>query len=195
VKLPPLHRPQDYVGLLVYDFGDHVSVGYTAEEIGILLSSPLHAGGTVYRVHRADEAGRIELQGMQAEHLDREEGLLFTFDDEPGARADYVALTRRAEADPLPCPAKLMLAELEAGGPAFAVVLSYPAFAAAAVSAWLSQATFEGGRSVDGGVAALTRFHAAGAATLDRCDLPTCQRFVTRSAAEVLAAVDRPVQR
>lgn len=195
MKLPPLDRPQDYVGLFVYDFGDHISVGYTAEEINTLQSSPRHRGGAVYRVHRADEAGRLELQGMQAERLDRQEGLIFTFGDEPRARRDYATLHRGAQADPLPCPTKLLLARLEATGPAFAVALTYPAYASGPVSTWLSRLGFEGGDSATGGAAALARFRTAGTATLDSCDLPTQERFVTRPAAEVLATVDRSVQR
>lgn len=195
LKLPPLDRPQDFVGLFVYDFGHHVSVGYTAEEIGVLRSSPRHTSGTAYRVHRVDEAGRLELQGMLAEQLEREEGLIFTFGDRPRARADYATLQRGAQANPLPCPVKLLLAELETTRREFAMVLSYPAYASEPVSTWLSRLAFEGGDHATGGVAALARFRAAGAATLDSCDLPIQARFSSRPAAKVLATVDRPVQR
>ncbi len=43
MKLPPLAQPERYVGLFVYDFKTHVSVGYTAVEIRYLRPFRQHA--------------------------------------------------------------------------------------------------------------------------------------------------------
>ena len=90
---------------------------------------------------------------------------------------------------------KLLLAELETTRRESVIVLSYPAYASGPVSAWLSGLAFEGGDRATGGVAALARFRAAGAATLESCELPIQARFTSRPSAEVLAATHRPVQR
>lgn len=39
MKLPPLQDPEKYTGLYIFDFGDHISVGYTADEVAIFLFS------------------------------------------------------------------------------------------------------------------------------------------------------------
>ena len=48
LELPPIHNPQRYGGLYVYDFGTHVSVGYTVAELRVLRESDVHRGGTAY---------------------------------------------------------------------------------------------------------------------------------------------------
>jgi hypothetical protein len=77
----------------------------------------------------------------------------------------------------------------------FVVALAYPAYASAAIADLLFRAAFDGGDTASGGINALAQVEAAGSSTLDRCELPLSRRFVVRSPEEVLAAVDRPVQR
>ena len=36
MKLPKLQTPEKYVGLYVFDFGDHAGVGFTADEVAEL---------------------------------------------------------------------------------------------------------------------------------------------------------------
>jgi hypothetical protein len=188
VRIPRLDRPQDFAGLFLYDFGNRVSVGYTAEEIRVLKATPEHADGTAYRIHRVDSAGRFELQGVGNELLDRQTGMTFAYHDEADAQADYDRLRAAAEAAPLRHSAQLCLARLHEGDMRAAVVLSYPLHASDSLSAWLSQATF------DGGVTAISRATSP-LAVVDRCELPREPRFAPRSPDEVLAATQQSVQR
>jgi hypothetical protein len=188
VRIPRLDCPQDFAGLFLYDFGSHVSVGYTAEEIRVLKGTPEHADGTAYRIHRVDQAGRFELQGVGDELLGRQTGMSFSYHDEADARADYDRLRAAAEAAPLRHSAQLCLVRLHEGGMGAAVVLSYPLHASASVSAWLAQATF------DGGVTAISRASVP-QAVIDRCELPREPRFAPRSPEAVLAATQQSVQR
>ena len=64
MRIPPLKSPERYVGLFVFDFGDHTSVGYTVEEIAMLRRQPRYANGVAYSVQAADESGRMELCGL-----------------------------------------------------------------------------------------------------------------------------------
>jgi hypothetical protein len=195
MRLPRVDRPQDYAGLFAFDFGDHVAIGYTGEEVNILRGDPRYAPGLAYHIRRVDQGGRFELQGIGPERLDCREGLIFAGPDLARARADYDRLRNRARATPPACRAKLRLARLDATERRFAVVLIYPAYASAAIADWLCRASFDGGDTASGGIEALARFEAAGYATLDSCDLPVQARFEPRHPAEVLAAVHRPVQR
>ena len=63
MKLPPLSHPERYVGLYVYDFKTHVSVGYTGVEIRYLRESAEFREGTAYEIYRVTEEGGLELRG------------------------------------------------------------------------------------------------------------------------------------
>ncbi|KPL19897.1 MAG: hypothetical protein AMJ75_12465 [Phycisphaerae bacterium SM1_79] len=60
MKLPELEKPEEYVGLYIFDFGDHVGVGFTAEEVAELLESEKYKDGKVYKIHRAYPDGRLD---------------------------------------------------------------------------------------------------------------------------------------
>jgi hypothetical protein len=183
------------VGLFVYDFGDHVSVGYTAEEINVLLASPEHSGGTAYRIHRVDEAARIELEAMPTGRIDRPEAMAFASAQRSVAQGDFETLRTAGEATPLPCPVELTMARLNDPHLPFAVMLSYPAYASSLLSKWLLDISFSGGEDATGGVGALERFQAASTGTILHCELPVDPGFVSRSVKDVLATTDQPVQR
>jgi len=59
MRLPELESPEKYGGLYVFDFGEQVAVGYTADEIAVLLESQRYADGKAYRIHRAMPDGTI----------------------------------------------------------------------------------------------------------------------------------------
>ena len=63
MKLPELEKPEKYVGLYIFDFGDHVGVGFTAGEVAELLESEKYRDGKVYRIPVNDDgtAGEAEL--------------------------------------------------------------------------------------------------------------------------------------
>jgi len=195
VKLPPLDNPQDYAGLFVYDFGDHVSVGYTAEEVLVLRADPRHRNGTAYRIHRVDEQGRLELEALSAERLGHYEGLLFASARQDRARAEYAALLAAARRDPPPCPARIELARRQDADPPFVLALIYPSPASPLIAAWLDRIAFQGGETVTGGLQALTEFRAAAGQTLSSAELPVEPRYAPRSPDQVLGRVRCAVQR
>ncbi len=75
--LPHVDNPPRLCGLYVYDFGDWTAVGYTAEEIAILLDDVTCRGGTVYKIHRATPDGRMELRGVSPRRFNLESGMFF----------------------------------------------------------------------------------------------------------------------
>ena len=52
MKLPELENTEKYVGLYVFDFGDHSGVGFTAEEVAELFDSEKYQDCKAYKIHR-----------------------------------------------------------------------------------------------------------------------------------------------
>ena len=96
MKLPELQKPEKYVGLYIFDFGDHVGVGFTAEEVAELLESEQYKDGKVYRIHRAYPDGRLELKGVPAQIFELEAGMFFYSIDLETARRDFKELVSLA---------------------------------------------------------------------------------------------------
>ncbi len=69
MKLPKLQKPERYVGLYIFDFGEHTGVGFTAQEVAELLESEKYKNGKVYKIHKAYPDGKLELKGVRAEVL------------------------------------------------------------------------------------------------------------------------------
>ena len=65
MKLPKLQDSEKYVGLYIFDFGDHTGVGFTAQEVAELLESEKYKDSKVYKIHRAYPDGKLELKGVQ----------------------------------------------------------------------------------------------------------------------------------
>jgi hypothetical protein len=180
--------------LYVFDFGDHVSVGYTAEEIRILLDSGRFKMGHAYRVHRALPDGTLELQQIEREALIREDGLLFYRHLVRDARRDFDQLVGLADNDLPPCRALAQLAKLHTAGPGYLTAFMFPAEAGGRVSAWLERIKFDGGDFVRGGAAELECYYGANPLIIDQREWVE-NRSGTRSAQEVLATTDLAVQR
>ena len=75
MKLPRLNHPELYQGLYVFDFGDRVAVGYTAEEIEMMLMK--YRDGRAYKIHRATPQGELALRGRSHVDTSLEEAMLF----------------------------------------------------------------------------------------------------------------------
>jgi hypothetical protein len=99
--LPSVTHPERYRGLYVYDFGQWCAIGYTAEEIAILLEDQQTSGGQVYRIHRAQPDGTIEIAGVSTERFGLESGMFFYRADGDAARADYEQLAAAADGSDL----------------------------------------------------------------------------------------------
>lgn len=194
MRLPELKSPEKYGGLYVFDFGEQVAVGYTADEIAVLLESEKYAEGKVYRIHRALPDGTMELQGVSRERFQMEDGLLFHRGGEAEARADFDELLRLAADQRPPCRMKVHLARIGGAAAAASTVIIFPAEFTHSVSDWLTQIGYEGGDTVEGGPSQVTGYYASRVAVLDQRQLwPAAS--MSRPAEEVLATTHLAVQR
>src|SRR5690606_19955904 len=153
MKLPPLHNPERYTGLYIFDFGDHVSVGYTADEVAALMDSGRFPQGQAYRVYRALPDGTMELELIGRETLRQEDGLLFYRHQVRDARRDFDQLVGLAEHAPPSFRVSVQLAKVQSAGAAYVTAIVFPVEAAPRVSGWLNQIKFDGGDFVRGGSA------------------------------------------
>ena len=195
MHLPHLEHPERYGGLYVVELGDFVNVGYTAEEVAMLLESEQYRGAKVYRIHRAYADGRMELAGVQLKRFGLESGMLFYRRELAEARKDYDGLRRLAEAQPPSCRLRLALAALgEQAAMPYATFLAYAAEQDGEVSAWLLEHQVAAGDAVEGGPAALAAAQADGD-VIESTQLAAAPGRRSRSREEVLAAVGECVQR
>jgi len=170
-RLPDLPEPTRYQGLYVVDFGDSVSVGYTAAEVARLYESEEFSHIRAYRIYRALPDGTIELVGVPKDRFLLEDGLFFLRRQIGPARDDFEALKRLAAEHHAPCRAKLQLAEIEGASWPFVTALIYPAEYGDEVSRWLLEAAYEGGDTVEGGVSRVTDYYYAVKKIMDRAQI------------------------
>ncbi len=192
--LPHVANPQRYRGLYVYDFGAWCAIGYTAEEIAILLEDQKTSGGQIYRIHRAQPDGTMEIAGVSGERFGLESGMFFYRADGDDARADYERLAGVAQA---PCRARLELADRGDNAELYRYVVSlvYPAEYDPEISAWLNDIEYAGGDVVEGGVSPVAEYLREEKTVLERTQLWGKASVSSRTASEVLANTRRAVQR
>jgi hypothetical protein len=191
---PSLENPRAYQGLYVIDFGESVSVGYTAAEVGRLLEMERFRDSKVYRIHNAYPDGRMELLGVSATRFLTETGMFFSSGNPEKARADFEVLARLANDGPIPSRAKLQLAELPGSSYPHAVGLIYPAEFDGEWSAWMMRAGYKGGESCDLGAGHVSDWYAH-ARVSDSIQLLQVLDRPTRSLADLVASVGMPLQR
>ena len=195
MHLPPISNPQRYVGLYVYDFGTHVSVGYTAGEIGVLLASVEHGDGTAYEIYRVSEAGGFELRGVAGARLMAQEAMGFLREDEEAARRDYESLKSVAAEHPAPCRVDVHREKLDAFTPPYATILIYSVAASAVLSDWLTKHAGNLGDHVVGGWELMATIQVDERARAASCSLPAIMDYADRPASIVIEAVKEPIQR
>ncbi len=195
MNLPYLESPRDYVGLFAYDIGNRVSIGYTADEIGMLRRHPSLGGGQAYLVHAVDEDGRIALRGATERDLFAEEAMLFGHDTSSAATASYERFTAAAKDHPLACPVRIELARDDGNECPHVVALVYRTHASPVVSAWLLATDFAGGESVRCGADALAAYRGAVSEPVASGYLTCLMRYTSRDDTAVLECVDQSVQR
>ena len=195
MRLPRLDNPQRYAGLFVVDFGETCAVGYTAEEVALLIESEAHADAKVYRIHNAYPDGTMELKGVQRDRFGLEAGLLFHSRDLQSARADFEAIRALAHEHGLPCRAQLMLGSRGEGARLpFVVGLAYPAECDEDMSRWMLDHGVEAGEYADGGIGRLQQMRAA-LTVIGSAQLEARPQRRARTRDEVFAAVGEPIQR
>jgi len=193
-RLPALDDPVRYKGLYLFDFGTHVAVGYTAEEIAILLAEPAYVSAKVYKIRQARPDGTLEICGVNTARWSRTTGLVFWFNDFAQADAGFNDLIRRAQKLAPPGTIAVSLSHGSARRPGCAVVLRYLMVLDEAVSAWLLTLDYNPGAIVELGTSAVDQA-ITDAEKIGNAELGPADRYRSRSREEVLAGVDMPVQR
>jgi hypothetical protein len=193
MKLPKLQKPDRYVGLYIFDFGDHAGVGFTAEEVAELLDSEKYKDGKVYKIHRAYPDGRLELKGVRAETFQLEAAMFFYSADLKTAQKDFKSLVDLAVKAAPPCRAKVHLAKYS--DDKFAVALIYPAEHDNEVSSWLLDGDYRTSGEAQGGIGAVQRYYDDKPEILDRHQLFGKSEIISRTGEELLASVKIAVQR
>jgi hypothetical protein len=193
--LPHLNNTERYAGLYVVDFGDSCAVGYTVEEVRMIIESEAHADAKVYRIVRARPDGTMELRGVPRQRFTAEAGLFFYHRVRADASADYQRLRDQAGRTPLPCKAQLMLGAMPAGSRLpYVVGLAYAAECEDDVAGWMLDNAADAGEVADGGASLLATMRGQ-LQVLESCQLLANPARASRSREEVLASTSQPVQR
>lgn len=193
MKLPKLEKPEKYVGLYIFDFGDHVGTGFTAQEVAELLESEKYKNRKVYKIHKAYPDGRLELKGIPAEIFQLEAGMFFYSNDLDTTRQDFKALVDLAVRAAPPCRAKVHLAKYS--DDKCAVALIYPAEYDDEVSSWLLDSRYRTTGAAEGGINTVQRYYDQSPKILERHQLFGKTETISRTGQELLAAVKVAVQR
>jgi len=193
MRLPKLDNSERYVGLYVFDFGEHAGVGFTAEEVAELLESEKFRDGKAYKIHNARPDGTLELRGVAGQTFELETGMLFYAADEVTAEGDFKRLVNLAVRSAPPCKAKVHLAKY--AGDKFAVALIFGAEYNDEMSGWLLDGGYRTRGAAEGGVEAVQRYYDDGPEILERHQLFGRGTIESRSGAELLANVKAAVQR
>lgn len=192
--LPAISNPSRYLGLFVFDFGDHVGVGYTAGEIDMLRATPEFQRGAAYQVYRIHENGGFELRGVLSTNLSLLEAICFLRADGTAARRDYDEILRAAHSEALPVEAELRLLRSYIFKPPDLTALIYPAHASHLLSGWIGQARLSPGDRVEAGVESMKALETGTGLTVKSTRLPS-KAPQDRTLRELMDSVRRPLQR
>ena len=193
MKLPELEKPEKYVGLYIFDFGDHTGVGFTAEEVAELLESEKYKDGKVYKIYKACPDGRLELKGVPNETFQLEAGMFFYSSELQTARRDFKGLVDLAVKSSPPCRAKVHLAKY--GDDKLAVALIYPAEYDDEFSSWLLNGRYRTGGAAEGGVGVVQGYYDRQPEILERHQLFGQSETISRTGTELLSSLKMAVQR
>jgi len=193
MKLPKLQNSEKYIGLYIFDFGDHTGVGFTAEEVAELLESEKYKHSKVYKIHRAYPDGTLELKGLPAQTFQLEAGMFFYSNALESSRGDFKKIVDLAGGTAPPCRAKVHLSKY--GNDKYVVALIYPAEYDDEFSSWLSDGQYETSGAVEGGIGAVQRYFDYEPEILDRHQLFAKSELRSRTGQELLAGLKLAVQR
>ncbi len=194
MKLPELKKPEKYVGLYIFDFGDHAGVGFTAQEVAELLESEKYSKtGKVYKIHKAYPDGKLELKGIRAEIFQLEAGMFFYSSELELARRDFKGLVNLAVKTAPPCRAKVHLAKYSKDK--FVAALIYPAEYDDEISSWLLDGEYKTSGAAEAGSEAVQRYYDYQPQILDRHQLFGKSALMSRTGEELLASMKLAVQR
>lgn len=193
MKLPELEKPEKYIGLYVFDFGEHTGVGFTAEEVAELLESEKYRDGKIYKIHKAYPDGQLEIKGVPSQAFQLEAGMFFYSSELKTARRHFKELVNLAVKSSPPCRAKVHLARYEDNK--LVVALIYPAEYDSEFSSWLLDGDYKTSEAAEGGVGAVQRYYNQQPEILDRHQLFGRSEEISRTGNELLNSLKLAVQR
>lgn len=192
MKLPEVENVDKYTGLYVVDFGDHCGVGFTAEEVAELLESKRFAGVQVYKIHRANPDGTMELKGIPHQTFELEAGMFFYAADEATAHDDYQRLLAWAGQQLPPARCKIQSANT---GNTFVTALIYPAEFDGEFSKWLLDGNYRTAGQVEGGSGAVQRYYDGQPNVIERQQLWPASSVEHLTGEALMEATNRAVVR
>jgi hypothetical protein len=194
-KLPALSDPVRYAGLYIFDFGDHVSVGYTAEEIEYLLADPKYADGAVYKIYRAHPDGTLEIRSIEPLAWGSWTGMVFRFANRKSANEGFEHFKKISSNIQPPEDFEIILVELKGEDWPFAIVMRYKQEFEDELARWMIEIDYALGHDVEGGRSSVDEVLKIGTEVL-REQIGAVNDFRrSRSRAEVQESVDRDIQR
>jgi len=193
-KLPILSDPVKYSGLYIFDFGDHVAVGYTAEEIEFLLADSRYAGGNVYKICHARADGTLEIRGANPLSWNLMTGMVFWFDDLTSAVNALKTLQALAAKIGPPGNFDLLVIHHPDENYPYSLIMRYISELEDILSAWLLKIEFNCGKSVESGANLISDLLANSTEML-REQIGAVPFRRSRSRQEVLDTVNLSVQR
>ncbi len=193
MKLPQIKDAPNYKGLYIVDFGDHSAVGYTADEVQLLLESEKFQHIKVYKIHNAYPDGSMELKGITNDTFQLEQGMFFYAHDKSTAEKDFKKLISIAVSSSPPCRAKAHLAKYS--DDKFVTALIFPAEYNDEISRWLLDADYKTAGSVDAGTSAVSNYYSDAPQILERHQLSSADQNETRSIDQLLKDINNPIQR
>ncbi|MCG3138213.1 MAG: hypothetical protein HJJLKODD_02074 [Phycisphaerae bacterium] len=195
MKIPHLPQPQDYIGLYIYYWRDLARVGYTAEEIALLLSSPQVSGGQAFEIHHATAAGEFALRGVTHIDVQQREGLRFWQTSMAAAQIEYRHLVELAlKVAP---PTVVWWQRWQVSGEDFPVanILLYTAVHSAVISRWLDAIAFRGGVQVEGGQRVVEWVTRQTEPPAEQIAIAPHARYHSRPLSKLLETLPQPLQR
>ncbi|MHC4533175.1 MAG: hypothetical protein ACYS6K_04410 [Planctomycetota bacterium] len=193
MKLPKLQNSEKYIGLYIFDFGDHTGIGFTAEEVAELLESEKYKHSKIYKIHRAYPDGTLELKGVPAQTFQCEAGMFFYSNSLESSRRDFKKLVDLADKITPPCRAKVHLSKYS--NDKYVVALIYPAEYDDEFSSWLLDSQYTTSGEVEGGIGAVQRYFDFELEILDRYQLFAKSELRSRTGQELLSGLKLAVQR
>jgi len=195
MKLPRLKHPELYQGLYVFDFGDYVAVGYTAEEIDTLLSLAQFQGGQAYKIHSATPDGQVALRGVSKLDISAREAIIFFRKDLQQARADFDRLKELAWLKAPPTALDWALASDPSQSTPHFTILLYSAEYTDSVGYWLQDIGFEGGDTIEGGSRVVDYYSGSDANQHEHLSIAADSRYHSRSKEAIMGSTTNRIQR
>jgi hypothetical protein len=193
MELQKLKNPQKYIGLYVFDFGDHTGVGFTAQEVAELFESQKYKNCKAYKIHKAYPDGKLELKGIRAEVFQLEAGMFFYSSNLKTARRDFKGLVNLAVKTAPHCRAKVHLAKYR--NDKFAVALIYPAEYDDEISSWLLHGEYKTTGAAEAGIEAVQRYYDDKPSILNKHQLFAKSELISRTGEKLLVSVKLAFQR